>query len=99
MTIQAFNYKFEPVKIPEVHSFEMGLYPQAECTQKGCGARPMANGQGVAKKWAKEHAARTGHPVLVEQITRTTYEVPDYVKADQKRAQFEKWQQERGASS
>lgn len=48
------------------------FHPTAEC--EDCGAHPYAvQGPGVAKRWAKEHVARTGHEVLVTQVTRSAY--------------------------
>lgn len=53
------------------------FYPTARCADDSCGAQPhAAQGPGVAKRWAREHVARTGHEVLVTQETLTTYYPP-----------------------
>lgn len=68
--------KWKPIKTSQILYSSASFHPTAECEE--CGSKPHAmQGPGVAKQWAKEHAARTGHSVAVTQTTRSLYYAPE----------------------
>jgi hypothetical protein len=70
----AKSESWSPIKPSQVLYGGADFHPTARCDD--CGSVPMFNGHGVAKKWAKEHVAATGHEVVVDRVSRSVYYAP-----------------------